>query len=140
MQVIGLGMLVDLCEEGSCVPYLFTWRKNGKRYTTLLFDIVRAENKSNEVKLEKYGVIGDIYKPLMGKKQSQEMENPNRKFDSCPSIMDMYGSSRPKVYAIIQLVKRHQDVVDFVNEEYKIQVFEASIRDQVGFLLLQFND
>lgn len=135
MQIIGLGMLVDLCEEESSIPYILTWRKNGKRYLTLLFDIVRAENKNNEVKLERHGIIGDIYKPLMGKKQSLQTENPKREFESSPAIMDMYGSSRPKVYAILQLIKRHEDVVDLVNEEYKIQTYEPSIRDQVCLLL-----
>lgn len=50
-------MLVDLCEESASIPYLLTWRKYGKRYITLLMNIVRAENKKIKVKTGKNGVI-----------------------------------------------------------------------------------
>lgn len=57
VQIVGLGMLVDLCEDESSIPYVLTWRKNGKRYLSLLLDIVRKENKRLEVKITKSGVL-----------------------------------------------------------------------------------
>lgn len=50
-------MLVDLCEDETCIPYVLTWRKFGKRYMTLLLNIVRKENKKLEVKMTNSGVI-----------------------------------------------------------------------------------
>lgn len=57
VQIVGLGMLVDLCEDESVVPYILTWRKDGRRYINLLLDIIRKENKRLKVKIGKSGVI-----------------------------------------------------------------------------------
>lgn len=71
----------------------------------------------------------------MGEMQASATDNYNLNPDSSPSIMDMYGSCRPKVYAIMQLIKRHQDVVNIVNEQYKIQTFKISIQDKVELII-----
>lgn len=67
----------------------------------------------------------------MGKLQYELTYSHDKPLDSSPAIMDLYGSSRPKVYAIVQLIRRHSNVVDIVNERYKIQVYVESIADQV---------
>lgn len=76
----------------------------------------------------------------MGERQYKASHNYDKPFDSSPSIMDMYGSSRPKVYAIIQLLRRHEDVVSIVNERYKIQTQELSVQDEVSYLQKQNNN
>lgn len=70
----------------------------------------------------------------MGEIQVAAADNCNTNSDSSACIMDMYGSCRSKVYAIMQLIKRHQDVVNIVNEQYKIQTFRSSIHDKVKSL------
>lgn len=71
----------------------------------------------------------------MGEMQYIATYNYEKPFDSSPSIMDMYGSTRPKVYAIIGLLLRHEPVVTIINERYKIQTEELPIQDEVFFNL-----
>lgn len=68
----------------------------------------------------------------MGQRQYLSTYDRKKEFDSSPAIMDMYASARPKVYAIIQLIRRHENIVDIINERYKIQTYEHSIQDQVN--------
>lgn len=69
----------------------------------------------------------------MGKLQYEATYSHDKPLDSSPAIMDMYGSARPKVYAIIQLMRRHELVVDMIEKEYKIQVYDQSTQDQVCY-------
>lgn len=51
-------MLTDLCEEGSCIPHLLTWRSKGKTLISLLMSIFRKECRMTRVKIDENGIIG----------------------------------------------------------------------------------
>lgn len=137
IQLVALGLLVDLCEEGSCIPHLLTWRSQGKTLTSLLMSVFRQENERLGVKVDERGIIDDVEQPLMGEQQHLETRNTEKDPNSSPATVDLIGSCRPKVYAILQLLKhRHRETVELVNEQYKLQNQPLTHEDQV-FLLLK---
>lgn len=40
--------------------------------------------------------------------------------NSSPGTLSMLGSIRPKIYAVLQLLERHKERVDIINEVYRI--------------------
>lgn len=52
-----LGVLVDMCYEGSCVPHLITWRKKGMKLLPILLELFREENIKLGVKTAANGTI-----------------------------------------------------------------------------------
>lgn len=68
----------------------------------------------------------------MGVRQYTAMKDPNKSSNSSPAIVDFILSSRPKIYAILQLLKyRHNDIVELVNNQYRLQNQPLSHKDQV---------
>lgn len=60
-------------------------------------------------------------------------ENKNPKLS--PAIIDIIGSCRPKIYALLQLLKtRHKERVEIANEHYKLLNEPISVKDQVQFV------
>lgn len=52
-----------------------------------------------------------------------------------PATMDLLASCRPKIYAILQLLKtRHKDKVEIANEHYKLLNEPISVQDQVNLV------
>lgn len=68
----------------------------------------------------------------MGCRQYEATKAANKDPNSSPATIDLILSARPKVYAILQLLKyRHKETVDLVNEHYKLQNQSLSPKDQV---------
>lgn len=68
----------------------------------------------------------------MGVRQYEATKAPNKDFSTSPATVDFILSVRPKIYAILQLLKyRHQETVELVNEHYKLQNQPLSHKDQV---------
>lgn len=76
----------------------------------------------------------DVEMPLMGVRQHAATKHPNKNPNSSPATVDFILSVRPKIYAILQLLKyRHKDVVELVNEHYRLQNETLYYKDQVYF-------
>lgn len=76
----------------------------------------------------------DIERPIMGIRQYKATKTPNKDPNSSPAIIDLIMSARPKIYAILQLLKyRHKETVELVNEHYKLQNQQLSSKDQVSY-------
>lgn len=55
--MVGLRVLVDLCEDIKCIPYLVTWRGNGQNLEAMLMEIFRIENIKMHIKSTNKGII-----------------------------------------------------------------------------------
>lgn len=68
----------------------------------------------------------------MGIRQYAATKAPNKDPNVSPATVDFLLSSRPKIYAILQLLKyRHKEIVELVNEHYKLQNQPLAHEDQV---------
>lgn len=71
----------------------------------------------------------------MGIRQYQATKAQNKDLNASPATIDFILSARPKIYAILQLLKyRHKDTVELVNEHYKLQYQPLPYKDQVSLL------
>ncbi|GJQ70255.1 hypothetical protein Trydic_g22699 [Trypoxylus dichotomus] len=121
VQLTALSLLVDLCEEGACIPYILTWRGKCGTAIPMLLDIFRKENKMLGVKTCDDGIVADVELPLMGEKQFRLTFRDRKDPNSSPAILDVLGSCRPKIYALLHLINCHKiDVVEAVNDRYRI--------------------
>lgn len=71
----------------------------------------------------------------MGKYQKHKtfIEKKNPKLS--PAIIDVLGSCRPKIYALLQLLKtRHKEKVKIANDHYKLLNEPISVKDQVKII------
>lgn len=117
-QIIYLSMLADIAELRQSIPYLVTWRgKKGINLLSLLCNIWREEEKRFEVPRSEDGCISDIERPLMGEKQFKTSGKENK---LTLSTCDLFGSVRPKIHAIVQLMDRYREVEDLCEDQYKL--------------------
>ncbi|KAK4880266.1 hypothetical protein RN001_008412 [Aquatica leii] len=139
IKVIGLGVLVDMCDIGFCIPHLITWRNKGKKLLPLLLEIFRQENLRMGVKSTYDGMIADIEIPLMGHQQWYETFDVEKDPDSSPATVDLLGSCRPKIYAIINLLNnRHEFRVKVSNNHYKLfDTTNLTTIDKITMLLAE---
>lgn len=124
VKLIGLGVLVDICEEKLCLPFLLTWRGGPDKkciFFSLLARLFRKECNKIGTWLNSNDIIMDLNYPLMGKIQIDELITGTKNPNTSSSIADMLGSARPKIYAILQLLStRYETEVDVINDHYKI--------------------
>lgn len=67
----------------------------------------------------------------MGTDQHKLTYNANRQHSS-PAIIDIMVSLRPKIYAILTLLRyRHNERVEIVEQKYRITFLPMPARDQV---------
>ncbi|XP_025832774.1 uncharacterized protein LOC108732881 isoform X4 [Agrilus planipennis] len=138
VKAVALGLLVDLCEEGTCIPYVVTWRSRGKTFLNLLIDIFMEENRMLKVKVNENCIIKDPEWPICGHKQKEEIERKDKNSSASPSTIDLLGSCRSKVYALLQILNFiHEEKVEMCNEQYHIFDKRVSITDQISLLLAQ---
>lgn len=70
----------------------------------------------------------------MGVRQYEATKPHNKNLNSSPATVDFILSVRPKIYAILQLLKyRHKETVELVNDHYKLQNQPLSPKDQVKY-------
>lgn len=69
----------------------------------------------------------------MGKLQYNEAMSLKKDANSSPALLDLFGSARPKVYAMLQLLKiRYKDKVELTNEHYRICSMPITVKDKVS--------
>lgn len=69
----------------------------------------------------------------MGKLQYNEAISLKKDANSSPALLDLFGSARPKVYAMLQLLKiRYKDKVELTNEHYRISSMPITVKDKVS--------
>uniref|UniRef100_A0A1B6FEC5 Cilia- and flagella-associated protein 69 ARM repeats domain-containing protein n=1 Tax=Cuerna arida TaxID=1464854 RepID=A0A1B6FEC5_9HEMI len=135
VQLVCLSMLVDLCEYQQCVPYVVTWRgRNGIKFLSILCQIWRSEEERLGVLRDKGGCISDSEKPLMGENQCKLIKSQKNKV---MSICDVFGSVRPKICAIVQLLHRHEEVVDLCEEHYRLGHDSLPCEDLITLQLIK---
>ncbi|KAF5277774.1 hypothetical protein FQR65_LT03754 [Abscondita terminalis] len=139
VKIVGLGALVDMCDVGLCVPHLITWRGKRKKLMSLLLEEFRLENLRMGVKSNCDGIIADVEIPLMGHQQWFETFNKDKDPNSSPATVDLLGSVRPKVYAIINLLtNRHECRVQIANDHYRMfDLNSLSTIDKVTLMLAE---
>lgn len=135
VQTVYLSMLTDLSEYEQCVPYLISWRgRGGVKLLSLLCRIWRAEENRLQVSRNENGCISDIENPLMGKSQAEFMKIECKK---SVSVYDVYGSVRPKIYAIVQLLHRHREVTEISEEHYKLGHDKLPCEDLITMRIIE---
>lgn len=76
--------------------------------------------------------FSDTKAPVMGRLQYQLTFTTKKSLPSSPAIADMLGSCRPKIYALIQLLKiRYGHVVNAINRLYRIATVKLPPEEQV---------
>lgn len=136
VQMVYLSMLTDLSEYEQCIPYLISWRgRGGVKLLSLLCRIWRAEEERLQVSRDENGCISDIENPLMGKSQADLMKIECKK---SVSVYDVYGSVRPKIYAIVQLLlHRHREVTAISEEHYKLGHDKLPCEDLITMKIIE---
>lgn len=135
VQMVYLSMLTDLSEYEQCIPYLISWRgRGGVKLLSLLCRIWRTEEERLQVSRNENGCISDIETPLMGKSQANLMKIECKK---SVSVYDVYGSVRPKIYAIVQLLHRHREVTEISEEHYKLGHDKLSCEDLITMKIIE---
>lgn len=135
VQLVYLSMLTDLSEYEQCIPYLISWRgRGGVKLLSLLCRIWRTEEDRLQVSRNENGCISDIETPLMGKSQADLMKIECKK---SVSVYDVYGSVRPKIYAIVQLLHRHREVTEISEEHYKLGHDKLPCEDLITMKIIE---
>lgn len=135
VQMVYLAMLTDLSEYEQCVPYLVSWRgRGGVKLLSLMCRIWRAEEDRLQVSRNANGCISDIENPLMGKSQ---VDLVKKECKTSVSVYDVFGSVRPKIYAIVQLLRRHREVKEISEEHYKLGHDKLPCEDLVTMKIIE---
>lgn len=135
VQIVYLSMLADIAELRQSIPYLVTWRGHkGINLLSLLCKIWREEEQRLEVPRSEDGCISDIERPLMGESQFELTKMKNKQ---TLSTCDLFGSVRPKIHAIVQLVDRYREVEDLCEEQYKLGHDKLTCENMVTLQLIR---
>ncbi|XP_044762678.1 cilia- and flagella-associated protein 69-like [Coccinella septempunctata] len=133
VKVVAFGLLTEVCEESLAVPFFITWRgAKHQKILPFLLEIFREENRILGAKHTTGGLIEDIELPLMGLEQYKNICDPKNSLHASPSISDMIGSCRPKIYAILDMLTCvHEERVRMADDVYKTWNQDLSIEDQI---------
>uniref|UniRef100_A0A1B6EFI0 Cilia- and flagella-associated protein 69 ARM repeats domain-containing protein n=1 Tax=Clastoptera arizonana TaxID=38151 RepID=A0A1B6EFI0_9HEMI len=135
-----LSLLIDLCTNVECVPYLVTWRntRNSESILPTLVKLWRNEEISFGVERTKHGCLADIERPLMGEEQHKLTKSLDLlKLKSSPAILDTVASVRPKVFALVQIMKHHnEDITVLCEDLYRLGHNRVSKEDQITLILI----
>ncbi|GLH03224.1 Uncharacterized protein GBIM_09167 [Gryllus bimaculatus] len=64
-------------------------------------------------------IILQVTLPLMGREQWFQTYSGKVDYNTSPAILDMYASARPKIYAMVKLIKnRYQEITQEIEEFY----------------------
>ncbi|XP_054272233.1 cilia- and flagella-associated protein 69-like [Macrosteles quadrilineatus] len=133
-QSVYLSVLADIAESHKAVPYLVSWRgRKGVKFLSLLCQIWREEEMRLKVPRSEQGCITDIERPLMGEDQYR-LSKAKSKY---AAVCDMFGSCRPKIYALVQLLHRHEQVVSICEDHYRLGHDILPWEDQVTMQVIE---
>ncbi|KAF7383059.1 hypothetical protein HZH68_014908 [Vespula germanica] len=133
VRCLFLGLLTDICENIFCGHYLCTWRgvDKNKGFISLLATIWREEEREIGVKKRLDGSIADTELPQMGLKQWLGTYHSKLRHEVSPAMIDLIGSSRSKIYALRQIIKRYGEQYQMAKDHYKILINDLSIEDSI---------
>ncbi|KAL6417927.1 hypothetical protein ACFW04_007249 [Cataglyphis niger] len=133
VRCLYLGALTDICDQTFCGPCLCTWRGADKKtgLISLLAIVWRKEEDRIGVKRRADGSITDPELPQMGTKQWTDTYRSQLTADASPTIIDMIGSTRSKIFSILKIIERDGDKYQIARKHYKILLHELPIKDRV---------
>ncbi|KAJ9600852.1 hypothetical protein L9F63_000964, partial [Diploptera punctata] len=139
VKLITLAALVDLVEQRKCLSHLLTWRgQKQQSYMSMLLDIWRYEDLFLGVKRTQTGCVEDIEMPLMGTDQQLRTFDTNKDPNSSMAILDILGSSRPKIYAIFQIIhQRFGEETKLIYETYAVNNTALTTEDQITLKIVE---
>jgi len=71
----------------------------------------------------------------MGTKQWIDTYRSQLTADVSPTIIDMIGSVRSKIFSILKIIERDGDKYEIAREHYKILLDELPTKDRVRFII-----
>ncbi|GAB1867239.1 hypothetical protein CAJAP_08318 [Camponotus japonicus] len=133
VRCLYLGALTDMCDRTFCGPCLCTWRGADKKtgLMSLLAIVWREEEDRIGIKRRADGSITDPELPQMGTKQWTDIYRSQLTADASPTIIDMIGSVRSKIFSIVKIIERDDDRYEIAKKHYKILLHELPIKDRV---------
>ncbi|XP_025073512.1 cilia- and flagella-associated protein 69-like [Pogonomyrmex barbatus] len=133
VKCLYLGALTDICDNTFCGPYLCTWRGTDKKIglMSLLATIWREEEDKIGIKRHIDGSIADPELPQMGTKQWIDTYHTQLSTDVSPTIIDMFGSVRSRIFSILKIIERNDDRYEMAKKHYKILLDELSTKDRI---------
>lgn len=81
-------------------------------------------------------VISDPEFPQMGTKQWIDTYRFELTEDASPTITDMIGSVRSKIFSILKIIERDGDKYEIARKHYKILLDELPTKDHVRYIIL----
>ncbi|XP_077281824.1 cilia- and flagella-associated protein 69 [Temnothorax americanus] len=137
-----LGALTDMCDRTFCGPCLCTWRGADKKtgLISLLATVWREEEDRIGIKRRADDSIAGAHLanqnvelhpefPQMGTKQWTDTYRSQLTEDVSPTIIDMIGSARSKIFSILKIIERDGDKYKTAREHYKILLDKLPTKD-----------
>ncbi|XP_071562592.1 cilia- and flagella-associated protein 69-like [Temnothorax nylanderi] len=133
VRCLYLGALTDMCDSTFCGPCLCTWRGADKKtgLISLLATIWREEEDRVGIKRRADDSIADPEFPQMGTKQWTDTYRSQLTEDVSPTIIDMIGSVRSKIFSILKIIERDGDKYKTAREHYKILLDKLPTKDHI---------
>ncbi|KAG7212571.1 hypothetical protein KM043_012870 [Ampulex compressa] len=133
VRCLFLGILTDICDDSFCGQYLCTWRGADKKtgLMSLLAMVWREEEIRLRVRRHSDGSMEDIELPQMGTKQWMDTYRSKLLSNVSPTLIDMIGSVRSKIYSIRQIIEREHEKYEFARNRYKILLHDLPIEDRI---------
>lgn len=98
--------------------------------TQLLFPSVELLLKNANVSAD--FVILDSELPQMGTKQWADTYGSKLTAETSPTMVDMIGSVRSKIFSIVKIIERDSDRYEVANKHYKILLDALPTKDRVS--------
>ncbi|XP_018301515.1 cilia- and flagella-associated protein 69 [Mycetomoellerius zeteki] len=132
VRCLYLGALTDMCDSTFCGPCLCTWRGADKKtgLMSLFMSIWREEEDRIGIKRRTDGSIDPEF-PQMGTKQWIDTYRFELTEDASPTITDMIGSVRSKIFSILKIIERDGDKYEIARKHYKILLDELPTKDHI---------
>ncbi|XP_036149499.1 cilia- and flagella-associated protein 69 [Monomorium pharaonis] len=133
VKCLYLGALTDICDNTFCGPCLCTWRGVDKKtgIISLFATIWREEEDRIGIEKRADNSIADHEFPQMGIKQWIDTYRSQLTEDVSPTITDMIGSVRSKIFSILKIIERDGDKYETVKNHYKILLDELPTKDRI---------
>lgn len=74
--------------------------------------------------------------PQMSTKQLIDTYHSKLTADTCPAMIDMIGSTRPKIFSMLKIIERYGERYEMAKEHYKILLNNLPVEDHVSFINL----
>lgn len=79
-------------------------------------------------------MILDPELPQMGAKQRTDTYCSKLTADDSPTIVDMFGSVRSKIFSILKIIERDGNKYEVAKKHYKVLLHELPTEDRVSFV------